>query len=400
MSGFIRKAPAGSAVSELDFYGQPAVDTPHLAYRELLDAGPVVWLPRHKVLAVARFAPLRAMLKADKDFVSSQGVTMNPIFNWGAKKSDTVLVSDGDKHDRLRRVLMAPMRPRALESLRDRIREQAQECVDGVVGRGKFEAMESLASHLPVSIVADLVGLPDAQREKMISWSKATFNLIGPINRRSVGSLPAVANMFKTQRGLDIDRVRPGTWAHRLFQLRDEGEIRHSEALGMMIDYIAPSLDTTIFATGHLLRRLADHPDQWRILRDDPSVIPNAVNESLRIDSVIRAFTRVAARDIEFEGTPILKGQRILAVYGAANRDERHFENPNVFDITRDARDHMAFGHGPHACAGTRLAKIEMEALLEAILERVDRIDVGKPIISNNNTLYGFDALPAELHPS
>ena len=114
MSGFIRKAPAGSAVSELDFYGQPAVDTPPLAYRELLDAGPVVWLPRHKVLAVARFAPLRAMLKADKDFVSSQGVTMNPIFNWGAKKSDTVLVSDGDKHDRLRRVLMAPMRPRAL----------------------------------------------------------------------------------------------------------------------------------------------------------------------------------------------------------------------------------------------------------------------------------------------
>jgi cytochrome P450 len=168
----------------------------------------------------------------------------------------------------------------------------------------------------------------------------------------------------------------------------------------MMIDYIAPSLDTTIFATGHLLRRLADHPDQWRILRDDPSLIPNAVNESLRIDSVIRAFTRVAARDIEFEGTPIPKGQRILAVYGAANRDERHFENPDVFDITRDARDHMAFGHGPHACAGTRLAKVEMEALLEAILERVDRIDVGKPIISNNNTLYGFDALPAELHPS
>jgi cytochrome P450 len=108
MSGFIRKAPVGSAVSELDFYGQPAVDTPHLAYRELLDAGLVVWLPRHKMLAVARFAPLRAMLKADKKFVSSQGVTRNPIFNWGAKKSDTVLVSNGERHNRLRRVLMPP----------------------------------------------------------------------------------------------------------------------------------------------------------------------------------------------------------------------------------------------------------------------------------------------------
>jgi cytochrome P450 len=346
---------------------------------------------------VARFDPLRRLLKADEDFVSSQGVTMNPLLNRMSPKSDTVLVSDGEKHARLRRVMMAPMRPRELESIKPRIQQTAREKVESLAGQGRFEGMAELASHLPVSIVAELVGLPAAQRAKMVSWSKATFNSIGPFNLRALRTLPSAASMFRFQRSVDSDQIAPGTWVHRLFELRGAGEIRHSEAVGMVLDYIAPSLDTTIFATGHLLNRLARHRDQWEKLQADRSLIPATVNESLRLDSVIRAFTRVAARDLEFEGTAIAAGQRILVVYGAANLDERHYPNPEAFDIMRDARDHLAFGHGAHACAGTRLARVEMEALLEALLEHVQRIDVGEPKISNNNTLYGFDSLPVEL---
>jgi cytochrome P450 len=389
----------GMPTSSIDLYGRSAIQQPHLAYRELLAAGPLVRLSRHDVLAVGRYRALRSLLKADEDFVSSQGVTMNPLLNRMSPKSDTVLVTDGEKHARLRRVLMEPMRPRALEAIKHRISKNAREKVDSLVGQGRFEGMTELASHLPVTIVAELVGLPAAERAKMVSWSKATFNTIGPVNLRSIRSVPAVASMFRFQRTLKSEQVEPGTWVHRLFQLRDAGEIRHTEAIGMVLDYIAPSLDTTIFATGHLLNRLGRHPDQWEALQADPSLVLDAVNESLRIDSVVRAFTRVAARDIEFEGRTIRAGQRILCVYGAANRDERHYPDPDTFDITRNARDHMAFGHGAHACAGTRLARLEMEALLESLLERIDRIIVGDPKISNNNTLHGFDALPLELVP-
>ena len=391
------KRPADFPICTTDFYSRKAIAVPHETYRELLDAGPVVWLTKQRVLAVSRFEPLRALLKNDEDFISSKGVTMNPFLNKMSRTSDTVLVTDGEKHNRLRRILMAPMRPRELEAIAGRVRNAAEDRIDSLVGRGRFEGMNELASHLPTQIVAELVGLPPAERAKMVNWSKATFNTIGPFNLRSLRTLPSAASMFAFQRRLKARDVEPGTWVHRLFELHDKGELRHSEAIGMVLDYIAPSLDTTIFATGHLLHRLARHPDQWQKLRDDRSLVPDAVNESLRIDSVVRAFTRVAARDIEFEGFTIPKDQRILVVFGAANRDERHFANPDVFDITRNARDHMAFGHGAHACAGTRLARMEMEALLDAILDRVERIETGEPTLSNNNTLHGFDRLPVEL---
>jgi len=391
------RPPEGAVSLALDPYSRAAIEDPASAYRELLDAGPVVWLPKYKVLAVARFDPLRALLRNDKDFISSLGVTMNPLLNAAAQTSATVLVSDGETHDRLRKFMMAPMRPRALKELGERIRSTAAERVDLLLSRGRFEGMQELASHLPVTIVAELVGLPKAERAKMVDWSKSTFNTIGPLNWRALPSIPKVASMLRFQRSLDRDQLEPGSWVERLFELRDEGELRHSEAIGMVIDYIAPSLDTTIFATGHLLRRLAQHEEQWEKLKADPSLVPAAIDESLRIDAVVRAFTRVAARDVEFEGTQIPEGQRILTVFGAANRDERRYSEPDRFDITRDARDNLAFGHGPHACAGTRLARIEMETLLEAILERVERIEVGEPVVSNNNTLHGFDQLPMEF---
>lgn len=383
---------------DLDFYGRRAIQDPITAYRPLLEAGAVVRLPRHGVLAVARHAELRALLKSHDIFVSSKGVTMNPLLNRESEKTQTVLVSDGKTHARLRRHLIAPMRPRALETLRDEIERSADSRVDTLVGKGTFEAMEELASHLPLTIVADLVGLEGPQRARMVSWSKATFDLIGPLNFRSLKSIPTALGMLRFQRSLTRDQVRRGTWVDRLFDLHEQGLLSRAEATGMVIDYLAPSLDTTIFATGHLLHRLARHPEQWAILKDDPSRVPDAVSESLRLDSVIRAFTRVCARDTELAGTKIQAGDRILAVYGAANRDPRRYEDPDAFDITRNARDHLAFGHGIHACAGARLATIEMEALLRSIVERVDSIEVPyPPRISNNNTLYGFDRLPLRL---
>jgi cytochrome P450 len=209
-------------------------------------------------------------------------VTLNPILNRQARAADTTLVTDDELHSRLRRQLIEPMRPRALEAVREQLEARAVDRVDGLVGRGRFEAMSELASHLPVKVVAELVGLRGTERARMLAWSKATFNLIGAFNGRAMRALPTAFDMFRFQRGVTSEDVEPGSWIHRLFELRDKGELRHSEALGMVIEYLAPSLDTTIFATGNLLWRLARHPEQWEKLVANPGLVSGAVNESMR----------------------------------------------------------------------------------------------------------------------
>ena len=157
--------------------------------------------------------------------------------------------------------------------------------------------------------------------------------------------------------------------------------------------YVIPSLDTTILAKGHLLANLARNPDQWALLRERPELIPAAVLEGVRRDSVLRWFSRVAARDYEVGGATVPQGARVMLLYGCANRDERHYDDPDRFDVTRDARDHLAWGTGPHMCAGMHLARIEMEVLLEALVEAGVTLEAGEPEIGTNRGLYGFTSL-------
>lgn len=153
-----------------------------------------------------------------------------------------------------------------------------------------------------------------------------------------------------------------------------------------MIDYIAPSLDTTISAISNAVYLFASHPEQWRLLEEDPRLIPNAVNEIVRYESPLRAFARLARRDTEIAGVLIPAGSRVLVIYGSANRDEREWQEPETFYICRDAGRHLGFGNGAHACAGQALARLETAAMLRALVERVDRIRLERqPIWAANN---------------
>jgi cytochrome P450 len=143
---------------------------------------------------------------------------------------------------------------------------------------------------------------------------------------------------------------------------------------------------------------LANDRQAFAVVKQDPSLITNTVHESVRLASPIRGFTRLAASDVEIGDALIPKDARVLVLYASANRDERKYAEPDKFDVTRGARDHVAWGHGPHVCAGMHLARLEMECLLHALTRHVDRIEVseGTPIL--NNVLQGFKTLPARFH--
>jgi Cytochrome P450/RNaseH domain of pPIWI_RE len=151
-------------------------------------------------------------------------------------------------------------------------------------------------------------------------------------------------------------------------------------------------------ALARILRLLGENPDQWAMLKRDRSLVPHAINEALRIESPIRMFSRYVREAVTFEDVTIPEGSRLLVVYASANRDERKWPMPDIFDVTRKASDHVAFGFGIHTCAGMHLAKMEIASLLNAMLDRISSFEVGAPKIVKNNTLRGYEKLPMTVH--
>jgi cytochrome P450 len=231
----------------------------------------------------------------------------------------------------------------------------------------------------------------------MLRWAAATFEALGPLNRRAVRSMGGSLGLLLHSLRLRPQDVRPASWAASVFAAAARGEVSPREARALIIDFVAPSLDTTILASTHLLWVLGRDPGAWDELRDDPSLIPAAVVENVRLASPIRAFTRRLARDHEVGGVALPEGSRVALLFGAANLDETRFPEPERFDPRRPNGAHLGWGNGPHTCAGIHLAKLEMRLLLEAMVPRMERIVVGAPTPLRNNTLQGISRLPARF---
>ena len=378
---------------DVDLFAPESLRDPYADYRRLREAGPLVRLRRPDTYAIGRFADVQAALRAGDVLISGEGVGFSDAFN--APKGNNVIQTDGDLHKRMRTTVARPLSPVALKPARADLKEMVAARVAVLTGRGWFDAMKELASFLPVEAVSHLVGLPGVGRERMLEWAAAAFNVIGPnLDPADVGLM---REAFAYMQTLGPGVVRDGSWAGELFAAADKGRLSMTEALGAISAYIIPSLDTTILSKGHLLRNLAADPEQWQLLLDRPALIPGAVLEGVRHDSVLRWFSRVATADYAVGDAAVPAGARVMLLYGCANRDERRFADPHRFDITRDARDHLAWGTGPHMCAGMHLARLEMEVMLEALVEAGVTIEAGEPTLGTNAGLYGFTQLPFRI---
>jgi len=345
------------------------------------------------MFAITRYDAVVKALRDWEAFPSSFGVMMNDDMNQVLRGN--TLCSDGDAHNRLRRVVIRPVTQAALKSLEDEVEREAEAVVDRLCARGRFCATGELATYLPVTIVSNAVGLPEEGRERMMAWSTGMFNCFGPMNERARNSTPVLSEMMDYARTHAVPgKLKPGSWAEAIHHAAAAGEVPREAVPVMMIDYMGPSLDTTIFAISSGVWLFANYPDQWDLLRDDPSLIPGAINEILRMETPVQGFSRYVARDYDLDGVPLPKGSRAIVFYGAANRDPRQFPEPDRFDVRRDnAGRHMAFGAGPHMCLGQNLAKLEMRALFTALARRVKRFRIAEEERMLNNVLRGFSKL-------
>jgi cytochrome P450 len=380
---------------DLDLYAPAVVEDSAAAFALIRDAGPVVWLPRHRMWAMGRFEDVRAALRDDERFVSGKGVAANPITNVAARK--TTLFSDGETHVARRKVLMRSLGAQALAPIAGRLDAEAAAIVARLVGRGEFDAARDFSSGLPLEVVADLVGVR-VPAERLLSWGTISFDVLGPLNRRGLQAFPSSLGMLAFAQRLSRSRVIPGSWAASVFDAADRGEIDKTEARNMVIDFIAPSLDTTILASTYMLWLLGENPEAWQRIRRDPELIPAAVVESVRLSSPIRGFTRRLSREAEVGGVRMRAGDRAVLLVGAANMDERHYPDPGRFDLERPPGGNLGWGNGPHTCVGIHLAKLEMAALLRALVAQVETIEILRsPTRIRNNTLQGIARLPVRL---
>jgi cytochrome P450 len=384
--------------TDIDLWSDEVLMDPFPHYKRLRDLGPVVQLTGYGIYGLFRYDQVRTALTDWETFSSAQGVAFNPIAV--AAWKDSILAMDPPQHGVIRKVFDDALRPKFIRKVAGDIEQRAEDLVDEVVRRGEFDGVTDFARRLPVEIVLDLVGFPrDENRSKILGWAEGSFNFAGPEGERQLSSLPgAQAQLQYLMEEATPDKLLSDSFGQVVYAAADRGEITREQAVTMMLGYMNAGLDTTINATSSTLWLFAQNPDQWDLVREDPKLIPSAFLEGIRVESPAQFFSRVTTRDVDVEGILIPAGSRVLHSYGSANRDERHYPDPDRFDVRRNPVDTVAFDAGPHTCPGRTLSSMEGHALFSALARRVSRIElIGEPTRTVNSITRGLDTLPLRV---
>lgn len=384
-------------IYDADLFSAAAIRDAYDHYRRLRQMGPIVWSSAHGVFVASRYAEVRHILDDDTTFRSRTGITHVRLASFTG--NGTTLTSDGERHAHRRKLVTKHLTPRSLIPRREEISAVADALVETAVERGEIDGVDDLALPMPLTIVPDLVGWPDRGRDKLLQRGIAGFDYAGPPNRLFLASLPHVIAMrLYVSSVVRRGQVRPGGAAAELVAAMKAGQLSRGEVSGMLIDLLAPSIDTTASIIAAALQLFADHPDQWELLRQDRTLLPGAINEIVRLASPLRTFTRRVHSDTVLAGHLLPAGSKIMVIYASANRDELVWDEPDAFDITRDATGHLGFGYGVHSCAGQGLGRMETTAVLSALLDRVQRIERrGHGERATNNIIYRWEKLPLRL---
>lgn len=392
--------PPGVPSFEVDFHAVGTLgEDPYPMYAEMRDAGPVVWLEKYGYYAFPRFAEVSGALRDWDTFTSGAGVGFNDPFNSVRSSS---LLSHGEQHDEIRWIETRPLIPERLAGYQSTIKEYARDLVDGLAERGTVDGVLDIAARLPLDVVTDLVGLDNAGRQNLLQWGIEAFNMVGPMHS------PLTENAFVAWQGFMEyaaenvpDKAKPGGWVEELYRNAREAGWDDEFTRGVMIDYVGPSLDTTIHAISTGLLLFAQHPEQWDKVRANPGLLSKtAIVEIVRMATPIQYFTRSVTTNVEVGGVTIPEGSRVVIMYASANRDERQFPNPDVFDVERRAAEQVAWGGGKHTCIGKALARMEMLALFGLLAERFERFEAGAHCYNVNNIVRGLEHLELSLIPA
>jgi 4-methoxybenzoate monooxygenase (O-demethylating) len=380
-------------VSDIDPFSEEFFADPYPFHARLRDAGPVVWLEKYGIYAMARHAQVQPALNDWTTFISGAGAGIQDLRKGASwRPRSIVLEVDPPLHDETRGVLGRVLSGPAIRKLRDDFETEAERLVDDLVSRGTFDAVDDLAVAYPLKVMGDAVGVPAEGRECLLPFSNMLFNSFGPENeifRQSIGESERVVKQLFAQ--CERASLTSAGFGAQIYQAADDGRISHDKAPALVRSILSAGFDTTVAGLGNAIWAFAANPDQWRLLREDSSLLRSAFDEVIRWETPVQTFFRTTTREMEIEGVRIGPDRKVLLLLAAANRDPRRWDDPDRLDLRRKTAGHVAFGSGIHVCVGMMIARLEAELLFSAFARRVERFEiVGEPTRRRNNTLRGF----------
>jgi cytochrome P450 len=366
------------------------------------------------LVSVFRYADVQAVLRDHEGFSNdfTRGRSLPPeILELGEQAPPSMLGTDPPVHTRLRSLVNKAFTPRIVRKLEPRLREVAHELLDAALEQREVDLVEALTYPLPVTAIAEIIGVPPADRERFKVWSDQAVATLGTAFftppsvdqvKRQLALREEMHRYFvplaETRRSEPQDDLLTG-----LVEAEHEGsKLDHDEMLAMLTLLLVAGNETTTTLIGNAVLALLDHPGELKRLRDDPTLMPTAVDEVLRFSSPVQFDPRRVTRATEIAGTAIAEDAMVLCWLGSANRDERVFEQPDVFDVGRKPNPHLAFGFGTHHCLGHNLARLEASVALEVLVARTasfERIDSEPLPLHPSPVFRAVTKLPLRLEP-
>lgn len=372
------------------------LDDPFPTFAWLREADPFYYYAPLDTYVVSRHADIKAITSQPNVFVSSQGIFLND-WKYAGQAGDQTLTdsffppdgeqvgtADQPRHTDLRRVIAPAFSPRAIARMSAALAADVAGMLAGITP-GEVVDWMPIAGIIPIKASTKLIGLPDTDLDRVQVWSDELEKLGGDLG---LEELQAAAREFQSLQkfiveNVELKRQNPGgedLLTVLLSAELDNDKVSEANVVMYAMTVMAAGSDTTRALLAGLVYYLAQNPDQWDLLRSDRSMVPGAVEETLRYVTPARAFGRTALEDAVIDGHTIRAGQRVYLMYMAANRDEAVFPNAEKFDITRaESAKHLSMGSGPHICAGSRLVRLEAPIVLNALLDRFSRIELAGP---------------------
>ena len=379
-----------------DFYA----GDPYPAYRELRATSPVCWNDVTYFWALLKYEDIRYVSSNPALFSSAKGITIpdpglpNPV------QEGNLIFSDPPRHRQMRKLVNSGFTRRRVAVLESKIREIVRGVLDGVEPGSVHEFAEQIAAPLPTRMIAELIGAPPDDWEQFRTWSDAATGTADP--EIELDPLVAMGQRFEYFQKLIAarrDHPRDDMLSVLAAAEIDEHRLTDEDLLNFAFLLLVAGNETTrnLIALGTLA--LIAHPDQRRLLIDDPALIPGAVEEMLRWNSPVVHMARTATTDVEIRGQGIREGEVVVMLYGSANRDEDIFgPDSEQFKVTRHPNPHIAFGCGEHSCVGAQLARLEASVLFDELLRRFPNLElVGQVDRVRATMVPGVKRMPVRL---
>ena len=385
--------------------GENFITSPYAVYRCLREEAPVAWVPWSEDTGqwwITDYATCAEVLR-DQRFSKDIVKRFNPEEATPIDRS--MLFRDPPAHTRLRNLVNRSFTPRTIERLAPRIETLVDELLDGLDRDGGGDFMAAFALPLPVTVIAELLGVPSGDRPAFRRWSADLIGASDATNQSEAGydaALAAEASIAQYFRDMmTLRRLRPTEdLTSLLLQVHDAGDrLDEGELLGMLTLLLVAGHETTVNLLGNGLAALMESPAAWERLRADPSLADSAVEEMLRYDAPVqRATFRWSLEATEVAGVVIPEGASVAVVIGSANRDGEQFPDPDRLDIARTPNRHLAFGRGIHFCLGAPLARLEGRLALEGLTRRWAGATIAEGVVRRPNTAFrGFRHLPIRI---